>query len=62
MIVVALSPVACPSSCSLALGHRIARCLQNWRKQHPHGFYARPEVNKDGSTNLFKWYVGHDAT
>jgi hypothetical protein len=32
--------------------------LQNWRKEHPHGFYARPEVNGDGSTNLFKWKCG----
>jgi ubiquitin-protein ligase len=34
---------------------RLASERKNWRKQHPHGFYARPEVNKDGSTNLFKW-------
>ena len=30
--------------------------FQNFRKARPFGFYARPEVNKDGSTNLFKWW------
>ena len=48
----------------LSLGsrtHRLSPLLfsasssfQNFRKEHPHGFFARPETGKDGSTNLFK--------
>ena len=34
---------------------RLTSERKNWRKEHPHGFYARPEVSEDGSTNLFKW-------
>ena len=29
-----------------------------WRKDHPPGFYARPEKNADGSRNIFKWICG----
>ena len=29
-----------------------------WRRDHPHGFYARPQVNSDGSLNLLKWDCG----
>lgn len=37
---------------------RLAAERKNWRKEHPLGFYARPETNKDGSTNLFRWKCG----
>ena len=37
---------------------RLASERKNFRKARPFGFYARPEVNKDGSTNLFKWKCG----
>ena len=26
-----------------------------WRKDRPHGFFARPETTKDGAVNLLKW-------
>ena len=29
---------------------------KQWRKEHPYGFFARPEPSTDGSTNLMKWY------
>jgi ubiquitin-conjugating enzyme E2 I len=29
-----------------------------WRKDHPIGFYARPESSGDGSSNMFKWVAG----
>lgn len=31
---------------------------QAWRKDHPPGFFARPEQNPDGSANLMKWTCG----
>ena len=34
---------------------RLAEERKNWRKDHPPGFFARPEKNKDGEMNLFKW-------
>jgi len=43
---------------SLIARNRLASERKNWRKQHPHGFYARPEKNPDGSTNLFRWRCG----
>ena len=30
--------------------------MQNWRKDHPHGFSAKPVLAEDGETqNIFKW-------
>eukprot|EP00456_Euglypha_rotunda_P059900 TRINITY_DN50099_c0_g1_i1.p1 TRINITY_DN50099_c0_g1~~TRINITY_DN50099_c0_g1_i1.p1 ORF type:complete len:160 (+),score=21.51 TRINITY_DN50099_c0_g1_i1:90-569(+) len=37
---------------------RLAAERKQWRKEHPHGFYARPEARPDGSANLFKWKCG----
>jgi len=37
---------------------RLAEERKAWRKDHPHGFYARPTTNKDNSLNLFKWVCG----
>eukprot|EP00474_Spongospora_subterranea_P008510 CRZ08968.1 hypothetical protein [Spongospora subterranea] len=37
---------------------RLAEERKSWRKSHPHGFFARPERNEDGSTNLLKWTCG----
>ena len=34
---------------------RLAEERKNGRKDHPPGFFARPEKNKDGEMNLFKW-------
>ena len=31
---------------------------KNWRRDHPFGFYARPESKGDGSSNLMKWESG----
>merc|ERR1711904_757898 len=42
------------SMSSIARG-RISEERKRWRKDHPHGFFARPEKKKDGSTNLMKW-------
>jgi ubiquitin-conjugating enzyme E2 I len=37
---------------------RLAEERKNWRKDHPHGFFARPTTNPDGSMNLMKWECG----
>ena len=29
-----------------------------WRKDHPHGFFARASRNPDGSTNMMMWQCG----
>ncbi|KAL6047488.1 SUMO conjugating enzyme Hus5 [Balamuthia mandrillaris] len=29
-----------------------------WRKDHPPGFFARPENNDDGTLNLMRWTCG----
>ena len=29
-----------------------------WRKDHPHGFFARATRNSDGSTNMMTWACG----
>eukprot|EP00013_Stygamoeba_regulata_P016561 CAMPEP_0177681742 /NCGR_PEP_ID=MMETSP0447-20121125/30887_1 /TAXON_ID=0 /ORGANISM="Stygamoeba regulata, Strain BSH-02190019" /LENGTH=156 /DNA_ID=CAMNT_0019191197 /DNA_START=226 /DNA_END=693 /DNA_ORIENTATION=- len=31
---------------------------RNWRKDHPHGFYARPKKNPDGSLDMLVWVCG----
>lgn len=30
---------------------------KSWRKDHPHGFVAKPSLNGDGTSNLFKWDI-----
>lgn len=37
---------------------RLAEERKQWRKEHPIGFYARPERLEDGSTNLMHWAAG----
>jgi len=37
---------------------RLAEERKSWRKDHPSGFYARPERVADGSTNIMKWEAG----
>eukprot|EP01099_Mayorella_cantabrigiensis_P000672 TRINITY_DN1298_c0_g1_i1.p1 TRINITY_DN1298_c0_g1~~TRINITY_DN1298_c0_g1_i1.p1 ORF type:complete len:186 (+),score=47.25 TRINITY_DN1298_c0_g1_i1:75-560(+) len=37
---------------------RLAAERKSWRKDHPHAFFARPDVNPDGSSNLFVWKCG----
>ena len=35
---------------------RLAQERKNWRKDHPHGFVAKPDVDKKtGEANLMKW-------
>ena len=34
---------------------RLAEERKVWRKERPHGFFARPETSKDGAVNLLKW-------
>jgi len=41
----------------IALG-RLVEERKAWRRDHPHGFYARPGKNQDGSLNLMKWECG----
>ena len=38
----------------IALG-RLKEERKQWRKEHPYGFYARPEPNPAGGANLMKW-------
>jgi len=38
-----------------------ARLLQErkqWRREHPYGFYARPDKGDDGDANIMKWVCG----
>ncbi|KAI8610978.1 ubiquitin-conjugating enzyme 9 [Chytriomyces sp. MP71] len=37
---------------------RLGEERKQWRKDHPFGFYARPDKNADNSLNLMKWHVG----
>mmetsp|Transcript_17275 Transcript_17275/g.42324 ORF Transcript_17275/g.42324 Transcript_17275/m.42324 type:complete len:160 (-) Transcript_17275:274-753(-) len=37
---------------------RLTTERREWRKSHPHGFYARPDKKDDGSQDLFKWVCG----
>ncbi|GKD84399.1 SUMO-conjugating enzyme SCE1-like protein [Tanacetum coccineum] len=34
---------------------RLTEERKAWRKNHPHGFVAKPESLPDGSVNLMKW-------
>ncbi|KAG6501844.1 hypothetical protein ZIOFF_041728 [Zingiber officinale] len=34
---------------------RLAEERKAWRKNHPHGFVAKPETLPDGSVNLMTW-------
>lgn len=34
---------------------RLAEERKSWRKNHPHGFVAKPEALADGSVNLMVW-------
>lgn len=45
------------SSNSIVIG-RLQEERKLWRKDHPHGFYAKPTQNTDGSLNLMKWECG----
>ena len=45
------------SSNSIAV-NRLRQERKNWRKDHPQGFWARPDVNSDSSMNLLKWVAG----
>jgi len=38
--------------------NRLTEERKNWRKDHPHGFFAKPEQAKDGSVNLMVWTCG----
>ncbi|CAN6898643.1 hypothetical protein Bca4012_095568 [Brassica carinata] len=35
---------------------RLAEERKSWRKNHPHGFVAKPETGSDGSVNLMVWH------
>lgn len=35
---------------------RLAEERKAWRKNHPHGFVAKPETSTDGSVNLMVWH------
>ncbi|KAK6138846.1 hypothetical protein DH2020_027411 [Rehmannia glutinosa] len=35
---------------------RLAEERKTWRKNHPHGFVAKPETGADGSVNLMVWH------
>ena len=37
---------------------RLTNERKEWRKNHPHGFFARPTNNADGSTNIYQWKCG----
>ncbi|EYU44427.1 hypothetical protein MIMGU_mgv1a0153481mg, partial [Erythranthe guttata] len=35
---------------------RLAEERKAWRKNHPHGFVAKPETLPDGTVNLMVWH------
>jgi ubiquitin-conjugating enzyme E2 I len=37
---------------------RLGEERKSWRKDHPFGFYARPEKNADSTMNLLQWTAG----
>ncbi|GAA5858498.1 hypothetical protein JCM5296_000441 [Sporobolomyces johnsonii] len=37
---------------------RLQEERKQWRKDHPYGFWAKPQKNPDGSMNLMNWDVG----
>eukprot|EP01087_Luapelamoeba_hula_P023944 TRINITY_DN8940_c0_g1_i1.p1 TRINITY_DN8940_c0_g1~~TRINITY_DN8940_c0_g1_i1.p1 ORF type:complete len:172 (-),score=17.81 TRINITY_DN8940_c0_g1_i1:217-693(-) len=37
---------------------RLSEERKAWRKDHPPGFFARPETNSDDSINLMRWTCG----
>eukprot|EP00906_Rhabdomonas_costata_P038183 RCo053907 len=36
---------------------RLREERRNWRKEHPHGFSARPREKEDGNLDLMRWEV-----
>ena len=38
--------------------NRLREERKKWRKDHPIGFYARPQSRGDGSSNLLIWEAG----
>eukprot|EP00002_Diphylleia_rotans_P016187 TRINITY_DN3147_c0_g1_i1.p1 TRINITY_DN3147_c0_g1~~TRINITY_DN3147_c0_g1_i1.p1 ORF type:complete len:164 (-),score=29.37 TRINITY_DN3147_c0_g1_i1:158-649(-) len=42
---------------SIARG-RLMEERKNWRRDRPHGFWARPKVDASGATDLMKWECG----
>lgn len=36
----------------------VADCRKQWRKDHPFGFYARPQKNAQGVLDLKVWECG----
>eukprot|EP01002_Notosolenus_urceolatus_P010409 NODE_3735_length_888_cov_92.854589_g2749_i1.p1 GENE.NODE_3735_length_888_cov_92.854589_g2749_i1~~NODE_3735_length_888_cov_92.854589_g2749_i1.p1 ORF type:complete len:168 (+),score=57.45 NODE_3735_length_888_cov_92.854589_g2749_i1:187-690(+) len=37
---------------------RLREERKNWRRDHPHGFWARCTANADGTQNLLRWEAG----
>ncbi|KAK1922104.1 ubiquitin-conjugating enzyme/RWD-like protein [Papiliotrema laurentii] len=37
---------------------RLAEERKQWRKDHPFGFYAKPQKQADGTLNMMLWEVG----
>lgn len=44
-------------SAGIARG-RLIEERKAWRRDHPYGFFARPESKGDGSSNIMKWTAG----
>ncbi|KAJ2515852.1 SUMO conjugating enzyme Hus5 [Coemansia sp. RSA 2049] len=38
--------------------NRLMEERKQWRKDHPHGFYARPQKTPDGGLDLMRWECG----
>ena len=49
---------ATPAVSGIAQG-RLMEERKKWRRDHPHGFFAKPIKDKEtGSLNMFKWRCG----
>lgn len=42
---------------SIVIG-RLQEERKMWRRDHPHGFYAKPASHADGGTDLLRWNCG----
>ena len=41
----------------MAAENRLREERKNWRRDHPHGFVAKPITKPDGTQDLFEWDI-----
>jgi ubiquitin-conjugating enzyme E2 I len=59
LFVVAFAPLVLVMSAAGGLAkQRLMQERRQWRKDHPHAFFARPRQNPDSTTNMMVWDCG----